>query len=137
MRVSSLLSQLLKMSACVMVGALLLPQPLLTFAQRPKSQAQHATVTVSYTPAQPANRFIPAHALGAGVDGHGEGETVQQLTTENIQSMLSAGLTPLTYRLRTELAGEAWHWNPDGSWSDAASRRGYWTSESEPREPIQ
>jgi hypothetical protein len=119
-----------------MIGAFLLPQPLPTFAQRPKPQAQRATVTVSYNPGQPANRFIPAHALGAGVDGHGEGETVQQLSTENIQSMLSAGLTPLTYRLRTELAGEAWHWNPQGKWSDANKRQGYWISDSELGPPI-
>src|SRR6266478_2639950 len=109
MRVSSLLSQLLKMSACAMVGAFLLPQPLLSFAQRPNPQAQRATVTVGYTPGKPASRFIPAHAHGAGVDGHDEGETDQQLSSENIQSMLAAGLTPLTYRLSPELAGEAWH----------------------------
>src|SRR5439155_1317687 len=83
-----------------------------------------------------ANRFIPSHALGAGVDGHAEGETDRQLSPANITAMLSAGFKPLTYRLRTELAGEAWHWNPNGSWSDPTHRQGYWTSTSELGDPI-
>jgi hypothetical protein len=93
-------------------------------------------VTIAYQPDHPANRFAPARALGAGVDGHGEGQTESQLSPANVEKMLSAGLKPLTYRLRTELAGEAWHWNPRGSWSDANNRQGYWISDSEPGEPI-
>src|SRR5713226_1823427 len=91
-----------------------------------------ATVTVDFTPGHPANRFIPSRSLGAGADGHSIGETDRQLSPANIKAMLSAGLKPLTYRLRTELAGEAWHWNPNGSWSDPAHRHGYWTSSSKP-----
>src|SRR5256712_11483434 len=97
---------------------------------------RRATITVNFTPGHPANRFIPSHALGAGVDGHAEGETDRQLSPANITAMLSAGFKPLTYRLRTELAGEAWHWNPNGSWSDPTRRQGYWTSTSELGDPI-
>lgn len=79
---------------------------------------------------QALHRFSPWHAFGAGVDGHNEGETVRQLSPRNVKAMLSAGLKPLTYRLRTELANEAWHWNPRGSWSDAVHQQGYWTSSS-------
>src|SRR5882724_11911040 len=105
-------------------------QPVALLAQTP------ATVTVDFTPGHPANRIIPSRALGAGADGHEEGETDRQLSPENVKAMLSAGLKPLTYRLRTELAGEAWHWNPNGRWSDPAHGRGYWISSSDPGRPI-
>lgn len=95
-----------------------------------------AVVTVSIAPGRAANRFVPSRALGAGVDGHSLGETDRQLTPANLKAMLSAGLKPLTYRLRTELAGEAWHWNPNGGWSDPAHNQGYWTSSSNPGPPI-
>ncbi len=85
----------------------------------------------------PANHFIPSRALGAGVDGHDLGDTDRQLTTANIQEMLSAGLKSLTYRLRTELANDVWHWNPKGRWSDASNQQGYWISDPEPGQPIQ
>ena len=97
---------------------------------------QERSVTVIVEATKPANRFIPSQALGAGVDGHEFGETERQLSRANIAAMRSAGLRPLTYRLRTELAGEAWHWNPKGTWSEAANRRGYWTSDSRLAAPI-
>src|SRR5689334_16928225 len=78
-----------------------------------------ATVTVTIDMSRAVNHFIPSHALGAGVDGHEFGATAAQLSPQNIKAMLSAGFQPLAYRLRTELAGEAWHWNAQGKWSDA------------------
>ncbi len=93
-----------------------------------------ATITIDAT--HPVNHFIPAKAFGAGIDGHERGETLRQLSPPNVAAMRSAGLKPLTYRLRTELAGEAWHWNPRGRWTDPAHQRGYWTSESAFTAPI-
>ena len=82
------------------------------------------------------NHCVPIEALGAGIDGHEKDECARMFTDKNIEQMLSAGLGPLTYRLRTELAGEVWHWNPRGAWSDPAHQCGYWTSDDSLGEPI-
>src|SRR5215813_5350872 len=70
------------------------------------------------------NRFDPSHALGAAVDAKEKGMTDRQLTPQNIETMRSAGLQSLIYRLKTELANEVWHWNPQGSWSHPVQKQG-------------
>jgi hypothetical protein len=86
---------------------------------------------------KPDTVFDPLEALGAGVDGHHQKDSEAIFRPEIYPQMLSAGMHPLSYRLRSELAIEAWHWNPRGTWSDPARECGYWTSDSEPKEPIQ
>src|SRR3984893_18633641 len=104
----------------------------LAFPLAAVTTAETGTVAVTTNPGTPARSFIPAQALGAGIDGHERGEVSRMLSPKNIQAMLSAGLKPLTYRLRTELGIEAWHWNPRGRWSEPHRRQGYWTSDAHP-----
>ncbi|HEY2898030.1 MAG TPA: discoidin domain-containing protein [Gemmatimonadaceae bacterium] len=86
--------------------------------------------TVDIDSSRPIAIFSPSEALGAGLDGHGRGTLEDIYTPRNIAAMRSAGLNRLTYRLRTELGIEAWHWNPKGRWSDSVRHRGYWISDS-------
>ncbi|HEX7757971.1 MAG TPA: discoidin domain-containing protein [Caulobacteraceae bacterium] len=111
-----------------MIGAVLLG------AAAP-ARAPIATITIDPTPAGPA--FHTDQALGAGIDGMPAGAVDELFTPHNIAWMRRAGLKPLTYRLRTELAIEAWHWGGEGTWSDPAHARGYWTSSDDPKAPIQ
>lgn len=85
----------------------------------------------------PVNIMNPSTVLGGGIDGHEQGSTKKMLSPKSIEKMLQAGLKPLSYRLRTELGVEAWHWNPTGKWSDEQHQRGYWTSSTKMGEPIQ
>jgi len=98
----------------------------------PKTFAVTAIVSADH----PVNLCVPTEALGAGVDGHDKGECAFMFTDNNIAEMLSTGLGPLTYRLRTDLGGEVWHWNPHGTWSDPTHNCGYWTSDDSLGEPI-
>ena len=128
---------LLSKLAHLLVGIVVALQPITIVGQREGQSARNATVTINFNPGHPANRFTPAHALGAAVDGHDKGTIDLQLSAPNIQTMLSAGFKSLGYRLRTELANDAWHWNPEGKWSDANNRQGYWTSDNGSAQPIQ
>src|SRR5216110_1938026 len=98
----------------------------------PKPFAVTATVDADHC----VNKLVPPEALGAGVDGHERGECARMFTDKNIAEMRSAGFGPLTYRLRTELAGEVWHWNPRGTWSNPVLQCGYWISDDSLAEPI-
>ena len=92
------------------------------------SDQYHETITID--PTRPARTFDPNLDLGAGIDGHDHGKIDELFSPANIKEMLSVGFKPITFRLRTELANDAWHWNPQGAWSDKAKNQGYWTSDS-------
>ena len=122
-------SQLRSVAAFIICFHLCFQAPAAVSQRRPV-----ANITVDTS--RLVNRFTPAHALGAGIDGHEKGINDLQLKPGNIKAMLSAGLKSLTYRLRTELGMDVWHWNPRGSWSDANKHEGYWISDSNPGAPI-
>jgi hypothetical protein len=110
------------------------PSVSLRLAEHTASTPTSTTVVIDST--RPIATFSPSDALGAGVDGHGRGTLRDIYTPRNLAAMRSAGLSRLTYRLRTELGIEAWHWNPKGRWSDSAHSRGYWISDSVSNVPI-
>ena len=93
------------------------------------------TITV-HAAGAPSNTFVPETTFGAGVDGRELGDAARTFTPHNLKAMRSAGFGPLTYRLRTELAIEAWHWNAKGHWSDPSRQQGYWTSSKVPAGPL-
>jgi hypothetical protein len=99
-----------------------------TAAQGPRPLVDPVTVDA----AQPVNTFTPAAALGAALDGMGEGDVQRLLTPYNIARMREAGLKRVSYRTRPELGIEVWHWSQDGTWSDPARRQGYWTGDDNP-----
>ena len=105
-------------------------------AQTSAKTGSSAPIVVTVHTDRSVGRFRPSEAFGAGVDGHEKGSIAPMYTPANLKAMLTAGFKPLTYRLRTELAVEAWHWNPVGRWSDAAHKQGYWTSSATPGAPI-
>jgi hypothetical protein len=107
-----------------------------TFLPEKSADPKTVSVTAIVSAEHPVNQCVPTEALGGGVDGHDKGECVKMFTDKNITEMLSAGLGPLTYRLRTELGGEVWHWNQRGTWSDPVHNCGYWTSDNSLGEPI-
>ena len=116
----------------------LLASALLLLAASGQSQralkSNIATVTVDAE--KPVNTFRPSEALGAGVDGHEAGDIAKIYRPANLAAMRSAGFGPLSYRLRTELGIEAWHWNPAGAWSDPKNQSGYWTSADQTNAPL-
>ncbi|HEY7876803.1 MAG TPA: discoidin domain-containing protein [Gemmatimonadaceae bacterium] len=95
-----------------------------------------ATVTIAVRAGSVAGPFDPRTTLGGGVDGHAAGDIGRLYTPANRRAMQSAGFGVLTYRLRTELGNDAWHWNPAGRWSEAPLARGYWTSDTAVGAPI-
>src|SRR5438552_13794301 len=108
----------------------------LLMATEARGEPQAFSVTASVDSDHCVNKCVPTEALGAGVDGHERGECARMFTGKNIAEMRSGGFGPLTYRLRTELASEVWHWNPRGTWTNPALQCGYWISDASLAEPI-
>jgi hypothetical protein len=94
------------------------------------------TVRVDANPDHVINSFDPDSALGSSIDVLSRYDIDKVFTPHIIQESLSAGWGPLTYRNNTELRMAAWHWNANGTWSDAAHQSGYFTGSTELKDPI-
>jgi len=86
---------------------------------------------------QAAAQVVPSEALGAGLDGHKQGELERTYTPEAAAEVSSIPFYRLSYRLRTELGVAVWHWNEEGAWSDPERAQGYWISSDKAEKPIQ
>ena len=91
------------------------------------------TVTVDTTHA--TNHFVPNQTLGAGVDRIPVEAIDKDLVPAVVEKVLAAGWQPVTYRQNTELTMEAWHWNPEGTWSGPGDK-GYFSGLATPGDPI-
>ncbi len=104
---------------------------LLAFFQVSFTCAQVVEVDTTHA----TNHFVPKETLGAGVDRI----SVEAIDKDMLQPTLgltqASGWQPVTYRQNTELAIEAWHWNPQGTWSDPAGK-GYFVGSANPTEAI-
>jgi hypothetical protein len=95
------------------------------------------TIQVDITPAHATNHFAPNQSLGAGIDRVPGAALDKGLTQPSLDKVLASGWQPVTYRQNTELAMEAWHWNPKGAWSDPSGNgKGYFTGSTTLDEPI-
>jgi hypothetical protein len=97
------------------------------------------TITVDLS--HPSNHFVPKETLGAGVDRIAVDAIDKDLLQPTLEKTLASGWQPVTYRQNTELAVEAWHWNPQGTWSNGsggseAGGKGYFTGSATPTETL-
>jgi hypothetical protein len=93
------------------------------------------TITVDITPEHALNHVIPNQALGAGVDRLAIETIDKTLNQQVVDQLAPSGWGPITYRQNTELAVEAWHWNPNGTWSDKRGQ-GYFTGSATPSDEM-
>jgi hypothetical protein len=102
--------------------------------------ARAQNIVVDAAPSHAVNTFSPFRALGGAIDRLRGGNTREEnekhterlLTGPVLKELLGAGWQTVTYRQNTELMIEAWHWNPRGTWSNAAKQEGYFTGSAEP-----
>ena len=104
---------------------------LLAFFQVSFTHAQVVEVDTTHA----TNHFVPKDTLGAGVDRISVEAIDKDLLQPTLSQTQESGWQPVTYRQNTELAIEAWHWNPQGTWSDPAGK-GYFVGSANPTEML-
>ncbi|HKM47027.1 MAG TPA: discoidin domain-containing protein [Terriglobales bacterium] len=106
----------------IVVLLVIFSYPILTSAQ---------TVSVDATPSHVVNKFSPLYALGSTVDRVPDNSSDIFFRPDQIKQILAAGWGVISYRQNTDLFVQAWHWNPEGTWSDP-SGKGYFVGDSTP-----
>jgi hypothetical protein len=95
--------------------------------------AMAQTVRVDVTPSK-ALAFDPDKAMGTSMDILPAKDFEKVYSEAIIKEGLSAGWGPITYRQNTELTYNAWHWNPNGTWSDEKHKSGYFVGSAQPKD---
>jgi hypothetical protein len=96
---------------------------------RAEAQTIHVDVTDGH-----AIAFDPDKAMGTSMDILPATEFEKVYSEAVVKAGLSAGWGPMSYRQNTELTYAAWHWNPNGTWSDEKQKSGYFVGSTEPKE---
>jgi F5/8 type C domain len=124
-KITSLKQGLMAVALCILSSA--------AMAQR-HAPPQH--IVVDATPSHAVSSFSPFRSLGAGIDRLRGGITDKVMTPEFIKKIQSAGWQTVSYQQNTELFAEAWHWNPQGKWSNPSRKEGYFVGDATPTEMI-
>jgi len=94
-----------------------------------EAKAQTVRVDIS---AGKAIDFDPDKAMGTSMDILLTKDLDAVYSDSMVKAGLSAGWGPITYRQNTELTYNAWHWNPNGKWSDGKHKSGYFVGDADP-----
>jgi hypothetical protein len=100
-----------------------------------------AAQIISVDASHSRNHFVPSETLGAGVDRIPTEAIDKDLRPPSLEATLASGWQTVSYRQNTELAVEAWHWNPRGTWSNGSDAsdlagKGYFTGAAIPSESL-
>jgi hypothetical protein len=98
--------------------------------------AQVSTVHVDVTREHVLNSINPDTATGAWMDVLSKRQVDNLSKPETIQGVKNLGWGSITMRNNSELRLAAWHWNENGSWSDAANKSGYFAGSADLGAPI-
>jgi len=107
-----------------------LPLPLLACCVLCQLAASQ-TVTIDANSEHVVNTFSPLYALGSTVDRVPSNATDTFFRPDQIAQIQQAGWGVISYRQNTDLFVQAWHWNPQGKWSDPAGK-GYFVGDATP-----
>src|SRR5271157_3003949 len=106
------------------------------FQVQAQTAPQAATVHVDVTPEHILNTINPDTATGVWMDDLSKTQVDNLSKPETIQGIKNLGWGSITMRNNSELRLSAWHWNENGTWSDPASKSGYYTGSADLGEPI-